>query len=392
MFRLHCLMLAIIPFAVACTGDAGMDGSDGASGPAGPTGPQGAAGSRATAPTVAGAVDLTSNDAAHNEVWAIARYSDGSLNEAWAFGTGGVGTAASLADQGAVFLDATAKRVFAVNAGSNTVSMFSIDTDRSLALVGTPTSSGGVKPISVAESGGTVYVLNAGDVTNAPNIAGFSISATGMTSNSVSLALSTAVSATAAVAQISFTPDGKHLVVSEKGTGKLDTYEVSNTGVATGPQVQNAAGGAGSTPYGFAFSSSGTLLVTEAAGAVSSYTISGTGALTAMTSSLTTHQAAPCWLAASGTWGWAINAGSDSVTGYNVGADGTITLTASSGVAASTANKPLDAALSSDGNYLYVLNANDHSISIFDVNADGSLKRRPDFLGLPAFAEGIAVQ
>ncbi len=179
-------------------------------------------------------------------------------------------------------------------------------------------------------------------------------------------------------------------MVTEKGTGEIDTYEVDAAGVATGPRDQITAGGATATPYGFAFSGNGTLLVTEAAGAVSAYTIATDGALTATTSSLSTHQAAPCWMAAGGGWGWAINAGSDSVTGYGIAGDGTLALTASSGIAATTANKPLDAALSSDGAFLYVLDSNDHSISTYAVATDGTLTRHPDVIGLPATAEGIA--
>jgi 6-phosphogluconolactonase (cycloisomerase 2 family) len=357
------------------------------------TGSQGPAGPGVDAgPGAVGAVYIMSNDAAHNEVWALARNADGSLADVWAFSTGGAGTGASLGDQSAVFLDSAAKHVFAVNAGSNTISMLAIQSDGGLALTGTPATSGGVKPISITEHGGTVYVLNAGDATNAPSVVGFTASSSGLTANGVSLALSTAVSATAAAAQISFTPDGKHLVVTEKGTGMIDTYEVGNTGVATGPQSQMSAGGASSTPYGFAFSANGTLLVTEAAGAVSAYTISSTGALTAATTSASTHQAAPCWMAAGGTWGWAINAGSDSVTGYNVAADGTVTLTVASGIAAATANKPLDAALSADGKFLYVIDANDRALSTYAIETDGSLKRMPDFLGLPASVEGIAAE
>jgi len=387
MSRSKILLALLSSLVVGCTG------STGPAGPEGPTGEQGSAGPQGSGappgPTVAGAVYVSSNDSGHNEVWAFARNSDGSLSDPWAFSTGGAGTGAGLGDQGSVFADAAAKRVFVVNAGSNTVSMFAIEDDGSLTLLGTA-DSGGTKPISVTEHGGFVYVLDAGDATHAPNIAGFTASATGLTSNAVSLTLSTLVASSANAAQLSFTPDGKHLIATEKGTGMIDSYEVDATGIATGPHSQLAAGGATATPYGFGFSGNGTLLVTEAAGAVSAYTISASGALTATTTSLSTHQAAPCWMAAGDTWGWAINAGSDSVTGYNVAADGTLTLTKSSGVAASTANKPLDAALSSDGKFLYVLDSVDHAISTYEIAADGSLARRHDVIGLPATAVGLA--
>jgi 6-phosphogluconolactonase (cycloisomerase 2 family) len=383
-------LLLLCSLFAACAGDAGPAGPEGPEGPAGSagaTGPQGPAGSDDT-PAIVGAVYLESNDAAHNEVWALARRADGSLGDPWAFSTGGAGTGTGLADQGAVFLDAAAKWVFAVNAGANTISMFAIQPDGSLALVGDPAPAGGVKPISVTEHAGVVYVLDAGDAATAPAVVGFTAGASGLVANGVALPLSTSSAASAAAAQISFTPDGNHLVVTEKGTSEIDTYEVAASGAATGPQSRLSAGGAGSTPYGFAFDGD-TLLVTEAAGAVSSYAISATGALSATTSSLSTHQAAPCWMAAGNGWGWAINAGGDSITGYHVASDGTLALTASDGVAAGTANKPLDAALSSDGAFLYVLDSIDHAISTYAVGASGALTRRPDFLGLPAAAEGL---
>jgi len=388
MIRLRNLSFAICALCAACTGSTGPEGPEGSTGPVGSAGPQGPAGSD-DAPAVVGAVYVASNDASHNEVWSFARHSDGSLSDGFAVSTGGAGTGASLSDQGSVFLDAAAKQLFVVNAGSATVSMFSVGVDGGLTLVGTPAPSGGIQPISVTEHAGTVYVLDAGDVSHAPTIAGFTASSNGLASNSVALALSTTVSASAAAAQISFTPDGNHLVVTEKGTGMIDTYEVAASHVASGPHSQMSAGGSTSTPYGFNFNGD-TLLVTEAAGAVSSYSISSTGELTAATTSLSTHQAAPCWMAAGNGWGWAINAGSDSVTGYNVASDGTLSLTASSGVAAGTANKPIDAALSSDGAFLYVLDATDHAISTYSIDTAGALTRLPDFLGLPAAAEGIA--
>jgi 6-phosphogluconolactonase (cycloisomerase 2 family) len=392
MLRSRLLITALFSCFAACTGAGGPEGPAGDTGSAGAEGPQGPAGSNATGSddAIVGAVYLTSNDSAHNEVWALGRRADGSLAEPWAFATGGTGTAASLSDQGAIFLDAAADEVFAVNAGNSTVSMLQIETDGSLTLVGA-VASGGTMPVSVTEANDVVYVLNAGDATHAPNIAGFNVTSAGLTSSSVSLALSTTVAASAAVAQISFTPDGKHLVATEKGTGKLDTYEIGSGGVATGPQPQTAAGGSTATPYGFAFSGN-TLLVTEAAGAVSSYAVSSTGALTAATTSASTHQAAPCWMATAGNWGWAINAGSDTITGYTVAADGTISLIASSGIAASTAEKPLDAATSADGKFLYVLDSIDRAISTYAIASDGSLTRLPDFIGLPQFAEGLAAR
>lgn len=187
-------------------------------------------------------------------------------------------------------------------------------------------------------------------------------------------------------AQIQFAPDGHTLVVSEKGTNKLDTYVVAVNGTATGPDVRSSGG---AVPYGFAFSADGHLLVTEAAGsAVSSYSLSS-GTLTAVTSSLGTQQAAACWMVASGAFGYAVNARSNSVTGYRVAADGSLTLVDSSGISGTTGNTPLDAAISSDGRYLHVINKGDHSISSFRINSDGSLTKLPEFFDGPSNMVGL---
>ena len=76
---------------------------------------------------------------------------------------------------------------------------------------------------------------------------------------------------------MSFDPRGGTLVVTEKATNLIDTYEVDGeTGLATGPNPQASAG---TTPFGFAFDRRGHLIVSEAFGgaadqsAVSSYEV-----------------------------------------------------------------------------------------------------------------------
>ena len=76
---------------------------------------------------------------------------------------------------------------------------------------------------------------------------------------------------------MSFDPRGETLVVTEKDTNLIDTYEVDpDTGLASGPNPQASAG---ATPFGFAFDKRGHLIVSEAFGgaadqsAVSSYAV-----------------------------------------------------------------------------------------------------------------------
>jgi hypothetical protein len=124
-------------------------------------------------------------------------------------------------------------------------------------------------------------------------------------------------------------------------------------------------------------SADGHLLVTEAGpNAVSSYAVGGDGK---------PNQVAPCWMAVAGQFGYAANAHSNSVTGYHVAGDGTLTALNGSGITGTTGDGPLDDAVTADGTFPYVLSSHDDAISSFRINADadGSLSKRPD---LPGFA------
>src|SRR6266851_4170810 len=130
---------------------------------------------------------------------------------AGSFSTGGAGTGAGLGSQGAVTLSNDGRLLFTVNAGSNDVSVFRVDPQGLSLLSRTP--SGGTLPTSVTVSRNVVYVLNAG---GAGNITGFRLNSAG---GLAPIAGSTKAFSGGAVApaQVSFSPDGSQLVVSEKG-------------------------------------------------------------------------------------------------------------------------------------------------------------------------------
>lgn len=373
-------------------GQQGDPGQMGAPGDAGEKGDPGQPGAPADAGSIVGAVYTTSNDPNGNEVFVYARRDDGSLGFVWSFWTGGAGTGAGLGDQGALAFDPSSNTFFAVNAGDNSISALALQSDGSLKLL-SHVPSGGATPISITVSQGIAYALNAGASpadggTVDANISGFKLDNGALTplANQV-WPLSAPLPGPA---QIQFSPDGKFLVVSEKGTSMLDVYAVDPQGNSTGPTSIASAGG---TPFGFAFSADGHLLVTEAGpNAVSSYTLSGAGVLTAATSSSPTHGIAPCWMAASGAYGYAVNAHSNSVTGYQVAADGSLTPLDADGITGTVGDVPLDDAVSADGNFLYVLNSRDHTLSSFAIGSDGSLSKKPDLQGLPATAAGLVAR
>ncbi|HUI72323.1 MAG TPA: beta-propeller fold lactonase family protein, partial [Spirochaetia bacterium] len=99
------------------------------------------------------------NSATENMIAIFARAEDGTLTPAGTVPTGGKGTGSGLGSQGAVVLSDDGAWLYAVNAGSNTISMFRVD--RGLTLAST-FPSGGIQPISLALHDHLLYVLNAG--------------------------------------------------------------------------------------------------------------------------------------------------------------------------------------------------------------------------------------
>lgn len=66
-------------------------------------------------------------------------------------------------------------------------------------------------------------------------------------------------------AQVSFTPNGRQLVVTEKASDLIDTFRVGEDGrVGTA----TATASTGQTPFGFSIDRNGHLLVSNAAGGV----------------------------------------------------------------------------------------------------------------------------
>src|SRR4051794_26284693 len=123
-----------------------------------------AAASPARAAASAGAVFTQDNDLAANAVQMFERAADGTLSPGRSFATGGVGLATLGGRQGAVALSDDEGYVYAVNAGSNSVTTFRVTGD-TLENVGSVASHGGA-PASVDERSARVYVLNSGGTPN----------------------------------------------------------------------------------------------------------------------------------------------------------------------------------------------------------------------------------
>ena len=216
----------------------------------------------------AGAVYVLTNQV-NNAVAAFQRAADGSLTAAGEFSTGGAGDPVAippdpptdpLASQGALIFGPGNQFLFAVNAGSNQISVLSVQR-ASLDLVDV-VDSGGVRPISVTVHENLLYVLNEGGT---PNITGFEIADDG-TLTPLASSTQPLIGGTAAdPAQVSFNGDGTLLVVTEKLGNRLDTYVVDANGIAGAPMDNPSSG---MTPFGFSFNNNDFLVVSEAFGGV----------------------------------------------------------------------------------------------------------------------------
>ena len=341
---------------------------------------------------VVGQVYTMTNGASGNAVLVFDRAADGSLTAAGSYATGGTGTGAGLGNQGGLVLDGNWLAV--VNAGSNDVSLFSVNGDGSLSLADR-VASGGTMPISVTISGNLLYALNAG---GSGNISGFSIAFNG---GLTAIAGSTRPlsSAAAGPAQVQFAPGGQWLVVTEKATNKISTYPVGPNGAAGAGVATNASG---TTPFGFGFTNSGFLVVSEAFGgaanasAVASYDAEGDGTWDVVSPSVSTTETAACWIVVtnSGRYAYTTNAGSGTISGYAIHQGG-LTLLDANGVTGNigAGSGPSDMAVSRDSKYLYARATNPNRIAVFSIEADGSLTSLSGgATGLPAGWNGLAAR
>ena len=335
----------------------------------------GTAGAARTAGRDAGhAVFVLTDNTFGNQVVAYDRAEDGSLTQAGTYATGGVGgvLAGSVVDhtasQGALAYDQSRGLLFAVNAGSSSISVFRVTADR-LALTQVITS-GGTFPVSIAVHGGLVYVLNAldgGSVQGYIVLGDFLLPLPG---SGRSLGLNSAATPqfTNTPGQVAFSPDGSKLVVTTKANGNaIDVFLMGRLGYLSRSPVVNVETGA--VPFAVSFDAAGNLVVAEAGpNALATFRLNADGTVLAL-HAVATGQAATCWVAAAGLFFYASNAGSASESGFASGPGGALTQVGTTSTDAGT----VDASATPDGSYLYVQTGAQGHVDGYRVNVDGSL-------------------
>ncbi len=307
-----------------------------------------------------------------NAVVAYDRSDDGTLSVAGTYPTGGKGGVLAgsvvdhLASQGSLTYDDQHALLFAVNAGSNTVSTFSVSGDRLKLRQVIP--SFGDFPVSVAVDQNLVYVLNAraGGSVQGYGIFGdelfplFAHRALGLDSTATPEFVNTP-------GQVAFSPDGSRLIVTTKANGSnIDVFRIGFFGTLSQAVVNSEPG---TVPFAVTFDGAGNLVATEAGtNAVASFALHGNGTLMAL-HSVATNQAATCWIVGANGSFYASNAGSGSLTQVRSGAGGVLT------DLGNTATDPgsVDAAIGAHGHYLYSQTGANGIVDEFRINGDGSL-------------------
>ncbi len=328
-------------------------------------------------------VYVMTNDPNGNAIMVFARAADGLLTPRETVSSGGSGTGSGLGSQGGLILSHNNRWLFAVNAGSNSISSFRVRPD-GLQLVET-VSSQGTQPTSLATSGDLLYVLNVG---SSGNIAGFSVKQGEL--ELIPGSIKPLSGSSTRPAQIQFNAQGTLLVVTERATNQIVTYPVVD-GVA-GNLVVNPSVVA--VPFGFDIDNQNHLIVSEAQGAAqgtgaSSYNLNGDGSVMPISQSIGNGQGAACWLVISknGQFAYTANAATDNLSSYTIASDGSLALLEPD---VPTDMQPLDMDISNNGRFLYVIDGRSDTIRGFRINADGTLTSIAVQAPVAATAAGMA--
>jgi DNA-binding beta-propeller fold protein YncE len=320
------------------------------------------------------AVFVQTDNPSGNQVAAYLRSGNGALTPAGTYNTGGLGgtLAGSVVDhtasQGSLAYDPVDSQLYAVNAGSNTVSVFSVRGDQlSLRQV---VRSGGAFPVSIAVHGNLVEVLNA---ENGGSVQGF-LALPGhliplpWANRSLGLDPTATPQFTNTPGQVAFSPDGSQVIVTTKANGDdIDVFGVGFFGYLAPAPVVNSE--PGQVPFGLTFDSAGHLVVANAGpNSLATFNLNRNGTVTGISAG-PTSQAATCWVAPAGRFLFASNAGSGTVSGFQEAGFGQLSLVGQTGTDPGT----VDASASVGGQFLYVQTGANGVVDEFQVHSNGSL-------------------
>ncbi|EHK46992.1 hypothetical protein TRIATDRAFT_46394 [Trichoderma atroviride IMI 206040] len=341
--------------------------------------------------TTNGAVFALTN-AVNNAVIAFNRNADGTLTKTGEYPTGGHGQGVDFDSQGGLQLSADHKFLYAVNPASDEVTVYAVNGS---SLKKIQSIYAGDQPLSITLSNnGFAYAMD-GSVAST-GIFGFKVNQkTGILSpiTNSTIATSTPIGVPGTV---TFSPDGRTLIVTNKVGSTIDQYAVAANGDAV---LETTYASTGLRPFGAIFGKSNTLYVVESGlpafgnAGLSTYHLNKADTnplLKPVTKSEKNQQTDGCWVIVTPDEKFAFTASfiTNAISSYKVAANGTATLIKEVAASPGEGTEPVDLALSADGQYLYNLQRGGGAISGWKIQADGSLKTLSNSFGA---GQGIPV-
>lgn len=371
-------------------------------------------------------VYIESNDPAGNSILAFERPEDGSLSPLrdGRFDTGGIGISAGVmqrlgpldSDQNLV-LSGDRRLLFAVNSGSNSISVFHTAADGMLSPVeGSPFDSGGENPVSLGLSDDTLYVVNkAADGSESPSYTVLDVADDGSLTALPDGAITSPMGGSPSIAHVA--PGGQYLFgtqfldadrAADAPMGQIDAFAIGGDRLTPAPGSPYAlpADDSGIDPAPPPVALDLVAHPTEAVlyvgfvtrSQLGVYTIGAGGALTFVRSAANSGMAI-CWFLINreGTRLYSVNSGSASVSVYDI-SDAlnpvetsalTLKLAASGppfmdamGMEQTNTSQPFQLAFDADQSHIYLVsqrattNATDlagNYLHVLEVASDGSL-------------------
>ncbi len=365
-----------------------------------------------------------------NQIVAYTRSESGELEQIGVYDTGGVGEnirasgANPLASQDPLIVSKDRRFLFAVNAGSESISSFRINDDYSLTPasldVSTSGKSSAQNPVSLTLFEDILYVVNTGNFVDDngeeldtlpedrnrvnASIIGFRVGDDGSLTE---IAGSELTDVGNNAGSIEFSSNGDHLYITERRTNNIVSVTLDDNGLPktydNGAVRSTDIASITAQPFGtdlYPTDNGDILLVSEGnngapgLSALSSYRIEANGALTGISLSsgvegdpLTTGFTFGCWVefveTPTGDYAYVSNTPDGTITSFSVGDQGGLTrlesLAGSAGIDGDDTQNGggvLDAEIAYP--FLYQVVNNDSRIAQFRINEDGSLKRQLD--------------
>ena len=350
-------------------------------------------------PAPVGAVyAMTNGDGVGNAVIGFARNDAGQLTYLGTFPTGGEGTGRrsvptleitsgfnTLGSSHAIAVDRERNLLFAVNAGDGTVSSLAIGDDYTLTPVSTVAA--GTFPTSLACHDGILVVALSGRPAEGEptSLVSFLVADDGTLSLVEGSATMLSDAEKTKPTDIVFSSDGAYVIVTDNMTMTLTSFPVGADGLL-GEPIATISAGMG--PNGTAMHPDNILVVTETQGgaatgfgksSLSTYQVGDDGSLTLISDQISTGRTSACWVSVTPDGHQAItaNTGDSTVSTFALAEDGTATLDAAvaaqQGTTIASGAGASDSAISADGAWYYQLWSGLGVVIGYAIGADGSL-------------------